>query len=50
MTAGKVMLAICVVSFAIGTFGLVKHISAKRRQRQMEKRYAALREAEADNE
>ncbi len=50
MTAGKVMLAICVVSFVIGTVGLVKDVSVKRRQRQMEKRYAAMREAEADNE
>ena len=50
MTAGNVMLAICVGSFVIGTVGLVKDVSVKRRQRQMEKHYAAMREAEADNE
>lgn len=50
MTAGKIMLSICVLAFVIGTIGLVKVIRVKLRQRRMEKHYAAMREAEADNE
>ena len=49
MTAGKIMLAICVLAFLIGTIGLVKDTLVKHRMRQKEKHYAAMREA-ADNE
>lgn len=50
MTPGNIMLGICVVAFVIGTIGLVKDISVKRRQRQVEKHYAAMLQAETDNE
>lgn len=50
MTAGKIMLAVCVLAFVTGTIGLVKDTRVKLRQRRMEKHYAAMREAEADNE
>ena len=50
MTAGRIMFAICVLAFVIGTIGLVKDTRVKLRQRKMEKHYAAMREAEADNE
>lgn len=50
MTAGNVMFVTCVVSFVVGTYGLVKDLRMKHRQRQQEKHYAAMREAQADNE
>ncbi len=50
MTAGNIMFVICVLALVIGTIGLVKDIRVKHRQRKMEKHYAAMREAKADNE
>lgn len=50
MTQGNIMFGICVICFGLGTYGLVKDIRTKLRQRKMEKHYAALREAGADNE
>lgn len=49
MTAGNVMLLACLVMFALGTVGLFKDIKMRKRQREQEKHYAALREKEADN-
>lgn len=48
MTAGKVMLIICVVAFIIGTIGLVRSLIEKSRQRKQEKHYADMRKA-SDN-
>lgn len=50
MTPGNIMCGICVVCALLGTVGLVKDLKVKSRQRQQEKHYAALREANADNE
>lgn len=50
MTMGNIMFCVCVVALVVGTVGLVRDFRVKRRQRQQEKHYAAMRESQADNE